>query len=124
MSLDYLHFDYAEGSDGSGSFETAASTWPEHAKAVLTEVARVLNWAHAEFSGRRGPLEEGFDWDYDLQGQLEFTAPQVLHYDESERAVTARADPPGKPRHTVVLSLSGGPEFCDAFRREFGIDAN
>jgi hypothetical protein len=43
----------------------------------------VLDWAHAQFPGRRGPLDEGFDWDYDLQGLLEFTAPQVLHYDEA-----------------------------------------
>ena len=119
MSLRYLSFDYAEGTDGTGSLEAAASTWPERVPAVHAELVQVLGWAHAQFPGRRGPLDEGFDWDYDLQGLLEFTAPQVLRYDEAAHAVTVLSDPPGKPRHTVTLSLSGSPEFCDAFKREF-----
>ncbi|WP_411879447.1 hypothetical protein [Polaromonas sp. YR568] len=122
MSLRYLSFGYAEDTDGTGSMEAVASTWPERAPAVHAEVVRVLDWAHAQFPGRRGPLDEGFDWDYDLHGLLEYTAPQVLLYDEAARAVTVLADPPGKPRHTVTLSLSGSAEFCDAFRREFGLD--
>ncbi|WP_411884085.1 hypothetical protein [Polaromonas sp. YR568] len=119
MSLRYLSFGYVEDTDGTGSFEAVASTWPERAPAVHAEVVRVLDWAHTRFPGRRGPLDDGFDWDYDLQGLLEYTAPQVLRYDEAARTVTVLADPPGKPRHTVTLSLSGSPEFCDAFKREF-----
>lgn len=124
MSLRYLSFDYTEDSDGAGTFEAMASTWPEQAPAVHADVVQVLEWAHAEFPGRRGPLEDGFDWDYDLQGLLEYTAPQALHYDEVTHRLAADAGPPGKPRHTLTLSLSGTAEFCDAFRQQFGLDAD
>ena len=122
MSLDYLHFDYAEGSDGTGTLEAVASTWPELVPAVHAEVVRVLDWAHAEFAGRRGPLEEGFDWDYDLHGMQELTAPEALLYDEAAQRLKVEAGPPGKPRHTLTLSFSGTAEFCDAFRRHFKLD--
>lgn len=122
MSLDYLHFDYAEGNDGTGTLEAMASTWPEQVQVVQAEVVQVLAWAHAEFPGRRGPLEEGFDWDYDLHGMQEMTAPEALHYDEAAHRLKVDAGKPGKPRHTLTLSLSGIAEFCDAFRRHFGLD--
>ena len=122
MSLDYLHFDDAEGSDGTGTLEAVASTWPEQVAAVHAEVVLILDWAHKEFPGRRGPLEDGFDWDYDLHGMQELTAPQALHYDEAARRLSVQAGPSGKPRHTLTLSLSGTVEFCDAFRRRFGLD--
>lgn len=122
MSLDYLHFDYAEGSDGTGTLEAVASTWPEQVPAVHAEVVRVLAWAHAEFSGRRGPLEEGFDWDYDLHGMQELAAPEALLYDQATRRLTVQPGPPGKARHTLTLTLSGNAEFCEAFRQQFGQD--
>ncbi|WP_431097983.1 hypothetical protein [Polaromonas aquatica] len=122
MSLDYLHFDYAEGSDGTGTLEAVASTWPDQVPAVHTEVIQVLDWAHAEFPGRRGPLEDGLDWDYDLHGMQELTAPEALLYDEAAHRLSVEAGPPGKLRHTLTLSLSGTAEFCDAFRRRFGLD--
>lgn len=119
MGLRYLSFDYAEGSDGTGTLEAAASTWPEQVAAVHAEVVRVLEWAHAEFPGRRGPPEEGFDWDYDLHGLRELTAPEALHYDEAARRVTVQAGPTGKARHTLTLSLSGSAQFCEAFLEAF-----
>jgi hypothetical protein len=122
LSLDYLHFDYAEGGDGTGTLEAMASTWPEQAPAAQAEAIQVLAWAHEEFPGRRGPLEDGFDWDYDLHGMQELTAPEALLYDEVSRRLSVQAGPPGKPRHTLTLSLSGTAEFCDAFRRHFGLD--
>ena len=122
MNLDYLHFDYAEGSDGAGTLEAMASVWPEQAPALHAEVVRVLAWAHAEFAGRRGPLEEGFDWDYDLHGMQELTAPESLHYDEAAGRLRVEAGAPGKPRHTLTLSFSGSAQFCDAFRQQFGLD--
>lgn len=122
MSLRYLNFDYAEGTDGTGIFEAAASTWPEQVPAVHAEIVRVLAWAHAEFPGRRGLVEEGFDWDYDLHGLQEMTAPEALHYDEAAGRLTVQAASTGKPRHTVTLSLSGSPSFCAAFMQQFGLD--
>jgi hypothetical protein len=38
--------------------------------------------------------------------------------------LSVEAGPPGKPRHTVTLSLSGAPAFCEAFMQQFGLDAD
>ncbi len=124
MSLRYLHFDYAEGTDGTGALEAVASTWPEQVQAVHAEIVRVLDWAHVEFPNQRGPLDEGFDWDYDLHGVREMTAPEALHYDEVTRQISVEAGAPGKPRHTLTLLLSGTPAFCAAFMQQFGLDAD
>lgn len=122
MSLDYLHFDYAEGSEGAGTWEAMASTWSEQVPAVHAEVVRVLAWAHAEFAGRRGPLDEGFDWDYDLHGMRELTAPDALLYDEAAGRLTVQPGASGKARHTLTLALSGSAVFCEAFRQAFDLD--
>lgn len=124
MSLRYLSFDHAEDADGTGTLEAMASTWPEHVPAVHAEIVRVLAWAHAEFPNRRGPLDEGFDWDYDLHGMQETTAPEALHYDEATHQLSVNAGPPGKPRHTLTLSLTGTPEFCAALIQQFGLCAD
>ncbi|MCJ7799154.1 MAG: hypothetical protein MUP33_05250, partial [Polaromonas sp.] len=71
-----------------------------------------------------GPLEEGGDWDYDLQSLLEFTAPQSLAYDAMTRRLSVQPGPAGRPRHTYTLILSGTGEFCDAFTAQFGLDAS
>ncbi|MDO8718402.1 MAG: hypothetical protein Q7K20_05385 [Polaromonas sp.] len=123
QSLDYLVFDYSEDTEGMGTLEAAASIWPEQVPAVQAELARVLDWAFTAFAGQRGPLEEGGDWDYDLQGLLEFTASQAVQYDELMRRFSVAPGPPGKPRHTYTLALSGTGEFCAAFRAQFGLDA-
>jgi hypothetical protein len=124
MSLRYLHFDYAEGTDGTGTLEAVASTWPEQVQAVHAEIVQMLDWAHAEFPNQRGPLDEGFDWDYDLHGMQELTAPEVLHYDEQMCRLSVEAGPAGKPRHTLTLSLSGNPAFCEAFIQRFGLGSD
>lgn len=122
MALNYLHFDYGEDTQGVGTLEAMVSTWPEQVPAVQAELVRVLDWAFTSFAGRRGPLEEGGDWDYDLQGLLEFTAPQTVAYDALTRRLSVQPGPAGKPRHTYTLTLSGTGEFCAAFRRQFGLD--
>jgi hypothetical protein len=122
MTLHYLDFDYGEDTEGVGALEAMASTWPDQVAAVHAEIAQVLDWAYANFPGRRGPIEEGGDWDYDLQGMQEFTAPQTLRYDEVTRQFSAELGPSGKPRHTVTVSFSGTSEFCAAFRQQFGLE--
>jgi hypothetical protein len=122
MTLNYLHFDYGEDTAGVGTLEAMASTWPEQVAAVQVEVARVLDWAYATFPDRRGPIEEGGDWDYDLQGMQEFTAPQTLRYDEVTRQFSVHLGVAGKPRHTVTVCISGTAEFCAAFRQHFALD--
>jgi hypothetical protein len=121
MRLDYLSFDYSEDTDGTGTFDAMASVWPEQVAAVHAEIVRVLDWAHGAFPGTRGPVAEGGEWDYDLHGVREFTAPEQLRYDAASRTLTAQAGSPGKPRHTVTLLVSGTDAFCSALRQAFGL---
>ena len=122
MTLNYLYFDYGEDTGGVGTLEAMASTWPEQVPAVQAEIARVLDWAYAAFPDRRGPVGDGGDWDYDLQGMQEFTTPETIQYDEVTRQLSVQVGPTGKPRHTVTMSISGTSEFCSAFRQQFGLE--
>jgi hypothetical protein len=122
MTLNYLDFEYSESEDGAGTFDAMASTSPQQVPAVHAEIALVLGWAHAAFPGLRGPLDEGFEWDFNLQGMREFTAFETLDYHEDTQQLSVTASPRGVPRHTVTLSITGTPGFCRAFRQRFGFD--
>lgn len=122
MALQYLRFDFSEDTEGTGTFEAMASTWPEQVAAVQTEIVRVLGWAHQAFPGTRGPVAEGGDWDYDLHGVREFTAPEQITYEAVTGSLKVQAAVPGKPRHTVTLLLSGTDEFCSLFRQKFDLE--
>ncbi|WP_137893350.1 hypothetical protein [Ramlibacter sp. 2FC] len=121
MALRYLEFDYSEDTAGVGCFEAMAAVGPPQLQALHAEIVEVLGWAHAAFADR-GPLEDGHDWDYELQGAQEVTAPQTLHYDEATGRLEVSVGPTGAPRHTLTLTLSGSPAFCEAFRGRFGLD--
>ena len=122
MTLRYLEFDYSEDTAGVGTFEAMASVGPAQLAAVHAEVVRVLDWAHDTFGESRGPVGEGGDWDYDLQGQCETSCDEDLTYDIATRQLRTRTGPPGPPRHTVTMALSGTPAFCEAFRQRFKPD--
>ena len=119
MSLNYLEFDYSEDADGIGTFDALAATAPAHNAAVLAEVAAVLVWAHHAFEAQRAPLDEGGEWDYDLQGWREFSAVDVLHFDDHSGELSVQPQAAGAARHTVSLSVTGTPGFCVAFRERF-----
>ena len=119
MRLNYLEFDYSEDADGVGTFDALAATAPAHNTAVLAEVAVVLTWAHAAFEAQRAPLEEGGEWDYDLQGWREFSAVDALDFDEDSGELSLQPQAAGAARHSVSLSITGTPDFCTAFRERF-----
>ena len=77
-ALQYLDFDVSEDEHGVGSFDAMASVLPAQVPALHAELARVLAWAHDAFA--RGPLDEGFDWDYDLQRVESAPAHAALHF--------------------------------------------
>lgn len=122
MALRYLDFDYSEDEQGWGTFDAMASTLAPQLGAVRAEIAQVLDWAHRDFPGLRAPLDEGGEWDYDLQAQQEWNATEDLDYDEGTRAFTSRLNPPGPARHTLTLSIGGSPQFCQALRQQFQLD--
>lgn len=99
MSLRWLDFDYSEGDDGTGVFDAMASVELRHASEVQAEIDAVLAWAEANFAGRRAPIEEGGEWDAELQVSDEDTHP---------------------PRRCFSLTIGGTLAFCQALGERFG----
>ncbi|MGE5452888.1 MAG: hypothetical protein ACM3VZ_13730 [Acidobacteriota bacterium] len=121
MSLHYLDFEYSEDTEGVGTFEAMASVAAGQVAAVQAEVAQVLSWAFHDFGPSRGPLDDGFEWDYDLQAQIEYSTQESWQFDAAMGLVLTSRQQPGEPRHTVTLSLSGTEAFCQALRDRFGL---
>lgn len=122
MTLHYLHFDYSEDAGGLGSFEAMAATAAAQAPRVQAEAAQVLAWAYQQFEGACGALDEGGEWDYDLQGKVETSNAQSLRYDPQHRQLSVQAESAAATWHTLTLVLSGNPAFCEAFRDRFMAD--
>ena len=118
MNLDYLDFDFTEDEEGHCSLDAMASATPDQLAALQAELQRVLAWAHRAF-GAPAPLEEGGEWDYELQGVQEVPTLLDVRYDEALERLSMQPGPSGMPRVTLSLTLTGSPAFCDAFRREF-----
>jgi len=99
--LDFLDFDYSEDPEGAGSFTAMASVRPAQLLAVRAQIAEVLDWAETVFEGQRAPLDEGGEWDMDLQEHVDGASP---------------------PWHVLSLSIGGNAQFCAAFRQRFELD--
>ncbi len=97
----YLSFDPSEDVDGVTTLEAMASTAADQHAAVMAEAQQVLDWAWQHFAHSHGPVDEGMDWDHDLQVQVE-----------------------GDRWHTVSLTLAGSPRFVEAFSAAFGEPQN
>ena len=120
MTLDWLDFDYTEDEHGHGSFDAMASASAAQLPALRGEIERVLQWAAREFPAAQGPLDEGGEWDVELQGVQEVPTPlDVSHADGQLRLRPREA---GAPRVTLTVTLTGTPMFCAAFRAAFGLD--
>lgn len=95
--LRYLTLDLSDSSDDIFTVEAMASTREAQHADVLAEVHTLLTWAKAEFSGRQGPVEDGYAWDDELLIQR-----------EADGWIT------------VTLTLSTNEEFAQAFMAAFG----
>jgi hypothetical protein len=116
-ALAYLEFDYSEDAEGHGSFDAMAAAAPAQFGALQAEVLRVLDWAHRSF-GAPAPLEEGGEWDVELQGVRELATPLAVRY-QAGRGLALQAEGPETQRTTLTLTLSGTAAFCGAFRQAF-----
>jgi hypothetical protein len=124
MALNYLIFDHTEFDDGGGSFDAMASATAAGWPALQAELVTVLGWAHRQFPDGPGALDDGCDWDCDLQATQERCRRQHLHFDPASGALQARdSAEPELLRHAVSLCLSGTPAFCTAFAERFVHDA-
>ncbi|MBL0419975.1 hypothetical protein JI739_06410 [Ramlibacter sp. AW1] len=117
MRLDFLEFDYSEDAEGNGSFDAMASAMPAQWPALQAEVASVLAWAEREFAHARGSLDEGGQWDVELQGVSEVATPLELQWESS--GLRVEPGQPAAPRVTLSLTVSGTPAFCAALRAAF-----
>ncbi|MDI1341126.1 hypothetical protein [Polaromonas sp.] len=101
MRLQFLVFDHSEDPQGGGSFDAMASVRQPQLVALRAEIAEVVDWAETVFAGQRTPLDEGGEWDMDLQEQTDAASPLW---------------------HVLTLSISGSALFCAAFIQRFGLD--
>jgi hypothetical protein len=67
----------------------------------MAEVHQVLDWAWQRFPHTHGPVDDGMDWDHDLQVSVEDG-----HW------------------HAVTLTLTGSSHFIDEFLRAFGASSD
>src|SRR3954471_18623657 len=79
MELAWLEFDYSEDAEGNGSFDAMAAASPAQLAALQAEIARVLDWAHANF-GNPVPPDEGGEWHFELQGVREIATAMAVDY--------------------------------------------
>ncbi len=95
--MHYLTFDLSDSGDGVSTLEAIASTAAAKHDEVMAEVQQVLGWAWRQFPHSHGALDEGLDWDHDLQVQMESGS-----------------------WHTVTLTLTGSQRFTADFIAAFG----
>jgi hypothetical protein len=97
----YLHFELSESGDGVTTLEAMASTAAAQHEAVMAEVQQVLAWAIRHFPHTQGAVDDGNDWQHDLQLSLQ-------------------AGVQGRTWHSVTLTLSASDAFVAEFLPAFG----
>jgi hypothetical protein len=118
--LAYLDFEASEDEQGHCSFDAMAAVGVAQVPLLQAEIARVLDWAHANF-GAPAPLDEAGVWDHELQGVRELVTP--VHVSHSAGAGVVLQDAAqAQERVTLSLTLTGTTAFCDAFRQAFGVE--
>lgn len=118
MDLQFLEFDCSEDSQGVVCWDALAQPAAHHTPALLEEVTQLLVWAHHFGSQAPGPLEDGADWDFDLQIHCSHRPVQAVWHRAQEQLALS---PPPSFQEAIVLSLSisGTPEFAQAFRDQW-----
>jgi hypothetical protein len=122
MALDYLDFDYSEDDEGTATWDALASVTAERLPALTAEVEQLLGWAGSAFAGRRGPMEEGGDWDYDLHAQQDDGRPLGVHFDAATGRLQLAAASARGQRITLGLTLSASAAFSQALRSRFALE--
>jgi len=104
MSPAYLEFDLSEDADGLSTWDALASPPATHTGALLAEVRALLRLLQQ--LGPAGPVDEGHDWDMDLQ----------LH-DEHGQVLSIDGDGLPVGRVSLALSLTGRSALAAAIAR-------
>lgn len=125
MNLQLLDFDCTDDAEGVVCWDALAQPDPAFNPALLEEVTQVLVWAHGFDTQGPGPLENGANWDFDLQVTLlpagqppQAAAPRFL----PSTGQLVLVPPPQTHLHMVLsLTLSGTPAFVQAFCEQFDL---
>ena len=120
MNLQFLEFDCSEDSEGVVCWDALAEPAPRHTQALLQEVTQLLVWAHRFGGEAPGPLEEGADWDFDLQIRQGHT-PVLALWDRAQERLALSPAPSADKAITLSLSLSCSPAFAQAFLEHWNV---
>lgn len=126
MNLQYLEFDCSEDTEGVVCWDALARPAASHTAALLREVTQLLSWVSRFSPQGPGPLDEGADWDFDLQVQLQpphspHSTPTQAHWLAAQQTLDIHPAPGPDDRVELSLSLSGTPGFTQAFREQFDL---
>jgi hypothetical protein len=125
MNLQLLDFDCTEDAEGVVCWDALAQPAHSYSQALLQEVAQVLQWAHGFDEQGPGPLENGAQWDFDLQVTLlgDDRKPLVAmpRFVPSTGQLSLRPEPLAQQSLSLSLTLSGTPAFVQAFRDQYGL---
>jgi hypothetical protein len=124
MELQYLEFDCSEDTEGVVCWDALAQPAASHTEALLREVTQLLAWASHFNPQGPGPLDEGADWDFDLQVHLhkphsQHSTPAQAHWQAEQQTLNILPAPTPEDRVELSLSLSGTPAFAQALREHW-----
>lgn len=126
MNLQLLDFDSSEDAEGVVCWDALAEPASDYNPALLHEVEKVLAWAHDFDDKGPGSLENGANWDYDLQVLIlgKDLKPQraITLFETETRQLTVQPKPTSPQSLSLSLTLSGSPAFVQAFRAEFDLE--
>jgi VCBS repeat-containing protein len=99
MKLRYLTLEFSDDAQGLTTIEAMASTSAAEHGAVMAEARHLLDWAWQTHPHTHGAIDDGAEWDHDLQVHVEDGA-----------------------WHAVALTLTASARFADEFRDRFERD--
>jgi hypothetical protein len=120
MHLQFLEFDCSEDAEGVACWDALAQPAARHTQALLHEVEQVLTWAHRWSPRKPGALEDGADWDFDLNLQSSMVSIQV-HWNAPTHTLVLSPAPSENDAVTLSLSISCAPAFSAAFREHWNV---
>jgi hypothetical protein len=118
MHLQFLEFDCSEDAEGVVCWDALAQPAVRHTQALLNEVTQVLSWAYRSSPRNPGALEDGADWDFDLQIHMAMASVQA-HWEASTQTLVLSPALTESDEITLSLSISASPVFSLAFREHW-----
>ena len=114
----YLDFDHSEDDEGTNTWDALAYVQSNRANALLDEITALLKWAHDTMPLPPGPVDDGHQWDYDLQWERDNTMVSC-RYDVRAGSIAPRPQVNAGEALAMNLSLCGQEAFGQALRATY-----